>query len=38
MVFKPFRLVKGIAHKRLKSRIIEHFWSGRESQNLQNLV
>ena len=28
----------GIAHKRLKSRTNEHFWSGRGSQNLQNLV
>ena len=28
----------GIAHKRLKSGIIEHFWSDRGSQNLQNLV
>ena len=27
----------GIAHKRLKSRTIEHFWSGIGSQNLQHL-
>ena len=31
-------LFDGIAHKRLKSRTIEHFWSGRGSQNLQNFV
>ena len=27
-------LFNGIAHKRLKSGIIEYFWSGRGSQNL----